>query len=124
MDQSVVTTPEWSDRDFVAFNAANRPDQTVCLSFATGERMSYRDLHRRTDKAVALIRKLVGDARGKPLGILARNSTDFLAFVVACHRTGAILLPLNWRLSPAELEFPLQDTGPELVIYDAEFSSG
>ena len=124
MDQSVVTTPEWIDRDFVAFNAANRPDQTVCLSFATGARMSYRDLHRRTDTAVALIRKLVGDARGKPLGILARNSTDFLAFVVACHRTGAILLPLNWRLSPAELEFQLQDTGPELVIYDAEFSSG
>ena len=124
MDQGGQTAPEWLDRDFVAFNAQNRPSQIVCMAFATGERMSYLELHRRTDKAVALIRRLVGDARGKPLGILARNSTDFLAFVVACHRTGAILLPLNWRLSPAELEFQLQDTGPELVIYDDEFASG
>jgi fatty-acyl-CoA synthase len=122
MDQGVAATPEWLDRDFVAFNAQNRPDQTVCLAFATGECMSYIELHRRTDKAVALIRRLVGDARGKPLGILARNSTDFLAFVVACHRAGAILLPLNWRLSAAELEFQLQDTGPALVIYDQEFA--
>ena len=123
MDRGGVTAPEWIDRDFVAFNAKNRPDQIVCLSFATGERMSYLDLHRRTDKAAALIRKLVGDPRGRPLGILARNSTDFLAFVVACHRVGAILLPLNWRLSPAELEFQLQDTNPALVIHDEEFSA-
>jgi fatty-acyl-CoA synthase len=123
MDQGEVTEPEWIDRDFVAFNAQNRPDQMVCLAFATGERMTYMDLHRRADKAVAMIRRVVGDARGKPLGILARNSTDFLAFVVACHRTGAILLPLNWRLSASELEFQLQDTSPALVIYDEEFSA-
>ena len=114
---------EWMDRDFVAFHAKMRPDQTVCLAFATGERISYLQLHHRVNKAVALIGRMVGDARGKRLGILARNSTDFLAFVVACYRTGAILLPLNWRLSAAELEFQLQDAAPELVIYDDEFAS-
>src|SRR5215469_10340062 len=114
---------EWMDRDFVAFHAKTRPDQTVCLAFATGERMSYAQLHRRVDKAVALIRRLVDDPRGQRLGILARNSTDFLAYVVACHRVGAILLPLNWRLSPVELEFQLQDAAPALVIYDAEYSA-
>ena len=45
-----ASTPEWLDRDFVAFNAYNRPDQTVCLAFATGERMSYIELHRRADR--------------------------------------------------------------------------
>jgi fatty-acyl-CoA synthase len=114
---------EWIDRDFVAFHAKTRPDQTVCLAFATGERMSYAQLHRRVDKAVALIRRLVADPRGQRLGILARNSTDFLAYVVACHRVGAILLPLNWRLSPAELEFQLLDAAPALVVYDAEYSA-
>lgn len=116
--------PEWIDRDFVAFHAKTRPDQIVCLAFATGERMSYGQLHRRVDKAVALIRRLVDDPRGQRLGILGRNSTDFLAFVVACHRVGAILLPLNWRLSPTELEFQLQDAAPALVVYDAEYSAG
>jgi fatty-acyl-CoA synthase len=114
--------PEWMDRDFLAFHAKTRPDQTVCLAFATDERISYLQLHHRVNKAVAAIRRLVPDPRGQRLGILARNSTDFLAFVVACYRTGAILLPLNWRLSAAELEFQLQDSTPALVVYDEEFS--
>jgi fatty-acyl-CoA synthase len=113
---------EWIDRDFVAFHARTRPDQTVCLAFATGEHMTYRQLDQRVNKAVAAIRRLVPDPRGQRLGILARNSTDFLAFVAACHRTGAILLPLNWRLSAAELEFQLQDATPALVVYDDEFA--
>ena len=79
---------EWIDRDFVAFHAKTRPDQVVCRAFATGERMSYGELNRRVNKAVALIRRLVADPRGERLGILARNSTDFLAFVAACHRIG------------------------------------
>ena len=116
--------PEWMDRDFLAFHAKTRPDQTVCLAFATDERISYLQLHHRVDKAVAAIRRQVADPRGERLGILARNSTDFLAFVVACYRVGAILLPLNWRLSAAELEFQLQDAAPALVIYDEEFASG
>jgi fatty-acyl-CoA synthase len=116
--------PEWMDRDFLAFHAKTRPDQTVCLAFATNERISYRQLHQRVNKAVAAIRRHVADPRGERLGILARNSTDFLAFVVACYRVGAILLPLNWRLSPAELEFQLQDAAPALVLYDAEYSAG
>jgi fatty-acyl-CoA synthase len=116
--------PEWIDRDFLAFHAKMRPDQTVCLAFATGEHISYLQLHHRVNKAVAAIRRHVADPRGERLGILARNSTDFLAFVIAAFRTGAILLPLNWRLSPAELEFQLKDAAPALVLYDAEFSSG
>src|SRR5262249_52817168 len=114
--------PEWMDRDFLAFHAKTRPDQTVCLAFATRERISYLQLHHRVNKAVAAIRRHVADPRGERLGILARNSTDFLAFVVACYRVGAILLPLNWRLSAAELEFQLQDAAPALVIYDDEFA--
>lgn len=112
----------WMERDFVAFHAAMRPQQTVCLAFADGERATYLDLHRRADKAASAIVRLVGDVRGQPVAILARNSIDYLAFVVACHRAGAVLQPLNWRLSSAELEFLLQDAGPALVVYDDEFA--
>jgi fatty-acyl-CoA synthase len=113
----------WIDRDFVAYHAGVRPDQTVCIAFATGERETYLDLHRRADRAVAAIRALAGNVRGRPVAILARSSIDYLAFVVACYRTGAVLQPLNWRLSAAELEFLLLDAGPVLAVYDEEFAA-
>ena len=118
-----VTEADWIDRDFVAFHAGVRPNQTVCIAFATNERITYLELHAKVDRASAAITKLVGDLRGVPLAILARNSIDYLAFVVACHRTGAVLQPLNWRLSASELEFQLLDAGPALAIYEDEFAA-
>lgn len=86
---------QWIDQDFLAFHASMKPDKPACLALATGERVTYAELHRRANRAVAAIRRQAGDVRGKPLAILARNSVDFLVFVVAVYRCGAILHPLN-----------------------------
>ncbi len=42
---------DWINRDFVAFHALVRPNQTVCIAFADGERVTYRQLHARVDRA-------------------------------------------------------------------------
>jgi len=44
-----------------------------------------------------------GVQRGHIVGWLGHNSWDQLATLVACEQLGAVLLPLNWRLAPAEL---------------------
>jgi fatty-acyl-CoA synthase len=44
-----------------------------------------------------------GVARGAIVAWLGHNSWDLLTTLVACERIGAVLLPLNWRLAPAEL---------------------
>jgi fatty-acyl-CoA synthase len=113
---------EWIDRDFLALHARMRPDQTVCISFATEERVTYAELSAKVAKTAGAIKAMAGDVRSKPVAILARNSIDFLAFVVAVYRLGAVLHPLNWRLSAAELEFLLTDAQPGLVVYDEEFA--
>jgi fatty-acyl-CoA synthase len=42
---------------------------------------------------------------------LGHNSWDQIATLVACERLGAVLLPLNWRLSAAELARIVQHAG-------------
>jgi fatty-acyl-CoA synthase len=113
---------DWIDRDFVAYHAGVRPEKIACIAFKTGERVSYRALHEQADRAAAAIRRLAGDVRGLALAYLSRNSIDYLAFVLACHRTGAVLQPLNWRLSASELEVVLLDAGPVLVVFEEEFA--
>ncbi|MFO1330634.1 MAG: AMP-binding protein [Rubrivivax sp.] len=44
-----------------------------------------------------------GVQRGAIVAWLGHNSWDELATLVACARLGAVLLPLNWRLTAAEL---------------------
>src|SRR4051812_20846522 len=91
-------TVGYIDRDFAAYHAGVRPLKTACIELNTGRAIAYGELDARVSKAVAAIGAVAGDVRGVPLAILARNSIEYLVFILACFRLGAILQPLNWRL--------------------------
>ncbi len=112
----------WIDRDFAAYHAGVRSEKVACIALNSGARITYGELDQRVSKTVAAITGICGDVRGVPLGILARNSLDYLAFILACFRLGAVLQPLNWRLTGVELAYMLGDAEPALVVYDEEFS--
>jgi fatty-acyl-CoA synthase len=45
-----------------------------------------------------------------------------LALHFACVRTGAIFVPLNWRLTPAEIGFLVEDCEPSLLVMEPGFA--
>ena len=49
------------------------------------------------------------------------NCVEFLDVLFACAKLGAILQPLNWRLSPAELGALLADAEPSVLVFGPEF---
>jgi acyl-CoA synthetase (AMP-forming)/AMP-acid ligase II len=60
---------------------------------------------------------------GDRVAVLALNSAETFALLFACGRLGAVLLPLNWRLSPEELRWQLDDCGACLVLADAALAA-
>ena len=114
-------TPAWFDKDPIQYHAGVRPNQTACLEFRTGEHLTYRDLDRQIAKCAGLLVKVLGKPLGIRVAILARNSIDLVLLHYACERTGAIFVPLNWRLAGPELKTLLEDAGPQLFVYDEEF---
>jgi fatty-acyl-CoA synthase len=54
---------------------------------------------------------------------LGHNSWDMLATLVACERLGAVLLPLNWRLPPAELAPLLRHAGAGHLLGTPEMAA-
>ncbi|PZQ24621.1 MAG: acyl-CoA synthetase [Sphingopyxis macrogoltabida] len=55
------------------------------------------------------------------IGVLARNSDDFFTLLVGAAMVGAVLVPVNWRLSATEIEYILHDAGIRLLFVDAAF---
>ncbi len=53
------------------------------------------------------------------MGVLLPNGVPFVEVVHACMRLGAVLLPLNLRLTPGELAWQVRDAGARLVLHDA-----
>ena len=63
-----------------------------------------------------------GLRKGECVAILHQNSHEFLETYFAVARLGAILNPLNFRLSPKEIASILEDSGAKVLISASRFS--
>jgi long-chain acyl-CoA synthetase len=90
----------------------------ACITCA-GETLSYAELDQRSSAlAAALCRS--GVNKGDRVAILARNSVAFYELIFACAKTGAIMLPINWRLSGREIAGIITDGKPMVVLVDPD----
>jgi len=77
-----------------------------------GAAVSYAELDRRAAVAAGALRVEPGDR----VAIRLPNSTDFVAAYFGALRAGAIVVPLNPLLAPAEVEARLAVAGPVAVV--------
>ena len=84
-------------------------------------RLNYRQLNRRVNRlANALLDS--GLKYGDRISILSYNCLEFVEVIMAAAKLGLILVPLNWRLTPTELTFNLNDSGSETLFFDSELA--
>jgi len=83
-------------------------------------RLRYGQLDSRINRLANALQSM-GLRRGDRLAILATNRSEYVETIFAAAKLGLILVPLNWRLSPAELAFNLNDSGTETLLYDTAF---
>ncbi|MEL7117464.1 MAG: AMP-binding protein, partial [Pseudomonadota bacterium] len=50
------------------------------------------------------------------------NHAEVFVLLFACARIGAILLPINWRLSDGEIDQIVANAEPRIMIHDAHFA--
>jgi acyl-CoA synthetase (AMP-forming)/AMP-acid ligase II len=60
-----------------------------------------------------------GIEAGDAVALLLNNRIEFVEALLACHRLGAVAVPINVRLAPDEVGFILADAGAEALICDA-----
>ncbi|WP_053334138.1 class I adenylate-forming enzyme family protein [Gemmatimonas phototrophica] len=108
--------------DPVAWWARVDGTRTAVVDSATAASISYAQLDADADTWHVVLERL-GVQPGDRVGILAQNRYEFLPVFFACIRRGAILVPLNWRLSPAELTRVLANAMPTVVLGEAAYES-
>lgn len=62
----------------------------------------------------------LGVVPGDRVAVLAHNCVAYLDIWFACGRLGAILQPLNWRMTPQELGPLIADAQPRVLAYGPE----
>ncbi|MDQ0613074.1 fatty-acyl-CoA synthase [Microbacterium sp. W4I4] len=87
-----------------------------------GVRTDYAALAART-AALARLLTDAGYGAGQRIATVSGNSTDHIVTFFACAELGIALVPLSWRLTPAELADLITRTDPALLLIEDEHCS-
>ena len=104
--------------DVIRRAAENRPD---VVALRHGEReLTYAELNQRSSQlAQALLASGVGT--GDRVAYLGRSAPEVIELLCAVSKIDAVIVPVNWRLSPRELAAVLADAQAPLLIADATY---
>ena len=108
--------PSGDPSGWIAWWAERAPVAPAVIS--GGEQVSYAELDARTRGVAAQLHNL-GVGEGDRVAVCCSNRIEMLELVFACARLGAILVPINNRLTGPEVRFQLEDCEPSLVLADA-----
>ncbi len=104
--------------DWLAMHARFRPDAEALFDVSTGRRWTYAALQQEARRWAGRLAQH-GVVRGDRVAVLAHNRGETLALLFACADLGAVLFPMNWRLSPEELSWQLGNAEPRVLFTDA-----
>jgi len=105
--------PRMRLHDLLEFQAAQQPD-AVALRDGT-RTLSFRDLDAMSESfANGLVASGIGP--GDRYAVLADNCLEYFAWYLGAAKVGAVTVPLNQRLAPAEWAYILNDSESRLVV--------
>lgn len=99
-------------------NARQHGERTAILF--EGRRVTHAEFRARTARLASGL-SAAGVARGDRIAILAQNRLEYLDLYGAAARIGAIVVPVNWRLTPDEILHCITDTSPVMVLTDGQY---
>jgi len=82
--------------------------------------ITFSEFKHSVDRLAAGLQK-TGLEKEDRIGVIGKNSLEYFLLYGAAAALGAIMLPINWRLSADEICVNLNDCEPKLLFSDAEF---
>ena len=113
---------DFSLYDLICRNAQCHMNRPAWFEADTGRTITFAQYKREVDELAAGLQK-AGIQAGSRIGVLGRNSLAFFQLYGAAAALGAVVVPVNWRLSATEVAFNLNDCRPRILFADEEFGA-
>ncbi|WP_199485053.1 long-chain-fatty-acid--CoA ligase [Actinomadura craniellae] len=98
--------------------AREKPDQ---IAFIDGDReITYAELDASVDRAAQAL-AAAGVEAGDRVAVLDKNSVEYVEQLFGAARLGAVQVPVNYRLAPAEVAYIVNDARAKVFIAGPEF---
>ncbi len=108
--------------DWLERHALYTPDHPALVWGPTGRRYAYGDLHRRATRLAATLAQDYDLAPGDRVAVLAENTVEHVLLFLAAQTAGFVLVPLNFRLAPPELQYVVGDADPHVLFVSEDYT--
>ena len=98
--------------------AVYSPDKIALKEHETSISLTYSELHKLGNRVARYLCDEIKLQKGDRIAIIAENSIEHFILFAAAQKTGIILVPINHRLTAAEIEYLLVTSTPKLILYD------
>jgi long-chain acyl-CoA synthetase len=106
--------------DLVNRNAVSFGVRPAWYEVDDQRQITFAEFKRQVDLLACGLQK-AGIKKGDCIGVLGKNSLEYFLLYGAAAALGAVILPINWRLSAEEAVFNLNDGAPGFLFVDPEF---
>ena len=94
------------------------PQTEALIDVIENRRYTYGQLAEDVNRMANYLQEELGIGFGDRVACLAFNRAEYIKLFLALSRLGAILVPLNFRLVPAEFIYFLEDATPSAIFFD------
>jgi len=113
-----MTVRDFSLMDMIKRNAQVFPEREALVDGSI--RMTFGDYQKRCGRLCGGFHA-AGARSGDRIAVIAQNSLDYILLYGAAALGEFIIVPINVRLSPKELQFILQDVSPAFIVVSPDF---
>ena len=108
------------ETDWIKRWALYTPGQRILRDHERSAEWTYSDFNVRANALAHWLTGELGVAKGERIAVFAKNRAETVLLYAACVKTGIILVPLNFRLMPRELDILVRDAEPSVVFCETE----
>ncbi len=112
-----MSTFDW----FGKWNIYN-PTKVAVEEYETRRSLTYGQVHQLGSYLAQWLVEKKKLNKGDRIAVLAENCLEYVALFAAAQKTGLILVPLNYRLTPRETDFLISDCKPSMIIYNEKYN--
>jgi fatty-acyl-CoA synthase len=97
------------------------PLKTAIKEFETGREYSYAQFNKLGNNFAGLLSEKYSFEKGDRLAVISEYSIEYVVLFAVAQKSGIVLVPLNYRLAPNELDYIIGNAEVKGIIYDDKF---
>ncbi len=108
--------------DWLSKWARYTPKRMMLREYHRNMEWSYSDFNERANSLANYFIDELKAVKGDRIAVYSKNRAEYVLLFFACIKAGTILVPLNFRLTPRELDVLIKDAEPKVFFYEEEYA--